>query len=134
MIKAGENHRTIYPAICQMGYTGSSNAIYQYMLKLRKEEPDSLHPELVDMPSELKLESHSRDKLYTEILKEAAKSRPGYEESSRKRASSKVNGRPAEASRSPFSAKATELILGPEIEANEQKENPKKKASSYRKQ
>lgn len=134
MIKAGENHRTIYPAIGQMGYTGSSNAIYQYSLKLRKEDPDQLHPEFVDMPSELKLESHSRDKLYTEILKEAAKSRPGYEESSRKRASFKEKGRPAEASRSPFSAKVTELILGPEGEASEQKEKLKKKTLSYRKQ
>jgi hypothetical protein len=39
---AGENHRTILPVLQSQGYAGSGNTIYQYILKLRKENPDEL--------------------------------------------------------------------------------------------
>jgi hypothetical protein len=39
---AGKSHREIYPALQTLGYVGSSNAIYQFILKLRKENPDEI--------------------------------------------------------------------------------------------
>jgi len=69
MVKSGGNHRTIYPVIQEMGYTGSRNAIYQYILKLRKEVPDQLNRKLTEMPPEMTLESYPRDKIYSAILK-----------------------------------------------------------------
>jgi len=39
---SGENHRSILPILQSQGYTGSSNAIYQYIVKLRKEMPNTL--------------------------------------------------------------------------------------------
>ncbi len=124
MVKAGGNHRTIYPVIQEMGYTGSRNAIYQYILKLRKEVPDQLNCIRVERPPEITLESYSRDKIYSAILKEASIGRPGKEENVEH---FEAKRKPAEASNSPFSAKVTELILGPEKEVNEKKEKPKKK-------
>ena len=37
MVNEGHNHRTIYPVIQKLGYAGSANAIYQYILKKRFE-------------------------------------------------------------------------------------------------
>lgn len=127
MVKKGGNHRTIYPVIQQMGFTGSSNAIYQYILKLRKEVQDQLNCKLIEMPPEMTLESYPRDKIYSTILKEASIGRPGKEENVDQDTKSEAKRKPAEASNSPFSAKVTELILGSEKEINEKKEKPKKK-------
>jgi hypothetical protein len=41
---SGKSHRDIYPVIQSLGYTGSSNAIYQFILKLRTEAPDEIRP------------------------------------------------------------------------------------------
>lgn len=38
MVSEGHNHRSIHPVIREMGFTGSANAIYQYILKKRHEE------------------------------------------------------------------------------------------------
>ncbi len=122
MAKEGANHRTIYPAIQEMGYTGSCNAIYQYMLKLRKEDSEQLQPAFVEMPPDLRLESYPRNKIYSAILTEASKSRPGNEENSGRDTQPETKSRPTEANRSPFSAKATALILGTNKEAKETKE------------
>jgi transcriptional regulator len=45
MWQADGNHRTIYPVLQAEGYTGSKNAIYQYILKLGKESPDEMSRE-----------------------------------------------------------------------------------------
>jgi len=118
-----------YPA-----YTGSRNAIYQYMLKLRKEDSEQLQPAFVEMPPDLRLESYPRNKIYSAILTEASKSRPGNEENSGRDTQPETKSRPTEANRSPFSAKATELILGTNKETKEPKERSKKKPTSYRRQ
>jgi len=127
MVKSGGNHRTIYPVIQEMGYTGSRNAIYQYILKLRKEVPDQLNRKLTEMPPEMTLESYPRDKIYSAILKEASIGRPGNEENSEQDTKSETKKKTPKANNSPFSAKVTELILGPEKEISEEKEKPKKK-------
>lgn len=126
-VKSGENHRTIYPLIQEMGYTGSRNAIYQYILKLHKENPDQLDPELNQMPPEVTMESYPRDSIYSGILREASKDRPGNEAIEEKDTKAEMKKKPAEASNSPFSAKAIELIFGPDEEGCEKKEKPKKK-------
>ncbi|WP_028306877.1 transposase [Desulfitibacter alkalitolerans] len=127
MVKSGGNHRTIYPVIQEMGYTGSSNAIYQYILKLRREVPDQLNRKLTEMPPEMTLESYPRDKIYSAILKEASNSRPGNAENSEQDTKSEATKKTPKANNSPFSTKVTELILGPEKEIPEEKEKPKKK-------
>jgi hypothetical protein len=38
LVGEGRNHRNIYPVIKDLGYTGSANAIYQYILKKRHEQ------------------------------------------------------------------------------------------------
>lgn len=38
MVSEGHTHRTIHPVIREMGFEGSANAIYQYILKKRHEE------------------------------------------------------------------------------------------------
>jgi hypothetical protein len=90
--KAGGNKRTIYPALIEQGYKGSQNAIYQYILKLGKEEPEIMKREknakqkqktqeenldraAAEMLPELSLEKVSRDTVYKEILKEASATR-----------------------------------------------------------
>jgi len=127
MVETGGNHRTIYPVIQEMGYTGSRNAIYQYILKLRKEVPDRLNCNRIEMPPDMTLESYPRDKVYSAILKEASIGRPGKEEEVEQDTKSEANRKPVVAINSPFSAKVTELILGPEKEIDAKKEKPKKK-------
>ena len=90
--KAGGNKRTIYPVLIEQGYNGSQNAIYQYILKLGKEEPETMKRErnpqknqkiqednidraAVAALPELTLEKIARDTVYKEILKEASATR-----------------------------------------------------------
>lgn len=127
MVNSGGNHRTIYPVIQEMGYLGSSNAIYQYILKLRKEVPDQLNCNRIEMPPELALENYPRNKIYSAILKEASTGRPGNNEDSGQGIKPEAKRKPAGTSSAPFSAKVTELILGSGKEISEEKEKPKKK-------
>jgi hypothetical protein len=46
MVGKGHNHRSIHPVIKEMGFEGSANAIYQYILKRRLEDS----PESTSMP------------------------------------------------------------------------------------
>lgn len=130
MVKSGGNARVILPVIEGMGYTGSRNAIYQYILKLRKEIPDQLRCDLNEMPPELMLESYPRDRIYSGILKEASKERPDHEEQDDDDTPAKK--KPAERRNSPFSEQATELILGPETEPPKKKPQKKTTKNSSR--
>ena len=125
MLRDGGNHRTIFPVIQEMGYTGSCNAIYQYILKLRKEIPEQLNRKPIETTPEMTVESYSRNKIYSGILKEASIGRPGKKENVESETKADTKKKPAEVSNSPFSAQVTELILGSEKEAK--KEKPKKK-------
>ena len=60
-------------------------------------------------------------------MKEASIGRPGNEENGEQDTKSEAKKKTPEANNSPFSAKVTELILGPEKEISEEKEKPKKK-------
>ena len=60
------------------------------------------------------------------ILKKASIGRPGNEENSEQDTKSEAKKKTPKANNSPFSAKVTELILGPEKEISEEKERPKK--------
>ena len=87
--QAGGNHRTIYPILQLEGYTGSKNAIYQYIIKLGKESPDEIARErkkdatgedlengfdlsCAKNRSELSIKSVARNDIYKAILKEAS--------------------------------------------------------------
>ena len=88
---AGKSHREICPAIKSLGYAGSSNTIYQFILKLRKEMPDEIRPSqnralknLIGGDScsrgteklpDLRLESASRHTVYIILLMGAASDR-----------------------------------------------------------
>ena len=130
MCKAGGNHRTIHPVITEQGYTGSANAIYQYIRKLAEEEPeniglrkvrkrnqkpvqDDFDAELAESLPDLSLERLPRDKVYRHVLKEASKTRPGSD--SEEPVKAKPVPKTYENSKSPYSKEIWELIHGAEL-------------------
>ena len=114
-LQDGGNHRTIHPLLQQQGFQGSTNTVYQYILKLRAEIPDALRPEALDAPAELQLRQISRDTVYKQILKQAADSRPQDPES-RSTATVSTDRRPKASTRaaSPLNDPAWTLIFGKE--------------------
>lgn len=128
-VKKGANHRTIHPILQAQGFNGSRNAIYQYILKLRKETPEEIRKDILENPPDLKLEHISRDTVYKQVLKKASESRPKKAEAKQENASQK---KPPE-KKSPLSDKAKELIYGVD-DANDNaqsksKENEQKKTT-----
>jgi hypothetical protein len=108
-IKKGASHRTIYPILQAQGFSGCSNAVYQYIRKLRQEMPAEIIKDPIETPSELKLQNISRDTIYKQVLKEASETRPEKDEGKKQNASQKKKSPPKD---SPLSAKAKELIYG----------------------
>lgn len=144
MWNAGGNHRTIFPALVEQGYAGSQNAIYQYILKLGKEEPDTLNrkrvkepprktwmdsfnKELAEGQPDISLESVPRDSVYKHILEAASGNRPNAAPD--KKGEVKVIKEKTYAnSKSPLSQKAWELMHGIEkSESPDKVENLQKK-------
>jgi len=149
MWKAGGNHRTIHPTLVDMGFKGSANAVYQYILKLKKESPDAMVREKqVKLPSwagefdldkaesltEVSLESVHRDDVYGEVLKQAREERPekkrdeeanisepGTEEKKQK------DSRPASTKTSPLPLYILDLMFGSEGTAKNCEQEHKKK-------
>lgn len=144
MWKAGGNHRTIFPVIVEQGYTGSKNAIYQYLLKLGKEEPKVLKRERIKEPPRkpwmdsfdkeraeelpnMSLESVPRDSIYKHILKTASDNRSNampnnYGEAKIPKEKTYEN------SKSPLSQEVWELMHGIEkSESLDKVEKPQKK-------
>src|SRR5665648_195168 len=107
-VKKGGNKRTIHSILQAQGFNGSCNAVYQYILKLRKETPEEIRKDTLENPPDLKLGHISRDTIYKQVLKEASESRPKKAEAKRENASQK---KPPE-NKSQLSDKAKELIYG----------------------
>jgi|LSQX01.1.fsa_nt_gb hypothetical protein len=133
--KAGGNHRTIHPVITEMGYTGSANAIYQYLLKLAKEEPENVisktikkrnsrpweekfDSDLAKSTPDLSLEKVSRDTVYKSILKEASETRP--ESEGEEAVKTEPKPKTYENSRSQYNKETWELIHGAELKEKKQ--------------
>jgi len=131
MWNAGENHRTIYPVLVSQGYTGSQNAIYQYILKLKKDEPDILtrektkktpewsaefDEELAKNRPELSLENVSRNTVYQTILHEASAEREKNAENPQEKESAPKpqSTRPASVKTSPLDSEILDLMYGPD--------------------
>ena len=108
-IKKGASHRTIYPILQAQGFSGCSNAVYQYIRKLRQEMPEEIRKDLIETPPDLNLEHVSRDTIYRQVLKKASESRPEKEKAQKQNVSQKKKS-PSE--KSPLSDKAKELIYG----------------------
>ena len=84
MVESGHNHRSIHPVIKEMGYAGSANAIYQYILKKRRETgldtpeaPDAdaalpLPDGLPQRPPRISLQRATRTSVYKFVLHEAS--------------------------------------------------------------
>lgn len=116
-LQHGGTHRTIHPLLQQQGFTGSANAVYQYILKLRQEIPEALRPEVIAPPAALGLDQVARHTVYQQVLKQAAESRPKPEEAAESlpdTASPSDAGAPTTRpkARSPFSDHARTLIFG----------------------
>jgi hypothetical protein len=75
MLKERHHHRTIYPVLKEMGFDGCSNAIYQYIVKVRKEKMEEARPNELEKPQALNLECVTHGTVYHSILKEASKDR-----------------------------------------------------------
>ncbi len=126
-IKKGGNHRTIHPILQAQGFEGSSNAIYQYILKLRKDAPEEIKKDTVENIPEIKLENVSRDTVYQQILQKAAESRPKKDE--KKQETTKQKDLPD--INSPLSDKAKDLIYGVDHSKSKSKENEGKKNPNF---
>ena len=107
-VKKGGNHRTIHPILQAQGFKGSSNAVYQYILKLRKEAPEEIKKDTIENPPEIKLEQISRNTVYQQVLKKASESRPQKDEKKQDTTTQKK----LPGTNSPLSDKAKELIYG----------------------
>ena len=151
MWKAGCNHRTIHPKIVEMGFEGSANAVYQYLLKLKKESPDVIEREKQAKPlgwadefelgkaeslQEASLESVQRSDVYGEVLKQARETRPQQkrdEESNPAEPETETKkpttgSRPASAKSSPLPPYIFDLMFGSEDAiANSEPEQKKKR-------
>ena len=127
-VKKGGNKRTIHPILQAQGFNGSSNAIYQYILKLRKEVPEEIKKDTIENSPEIKLENISRDTVYKQVLKKASESRPEKAEAKQDASQKKPSER-----KSPLSDKAKELIYGVEdakdSAPSKSKENEQKKTT-----
>ena len=90
--KNGFNHRTMHPILVEQGYDGSPNAIYQFILKVGKENPelnrkaksgsepkwmDDFDVEKAEERPELTLDKVSSAQVYKTILKEAKEIKDG---------------------------------------------------------
>ncbi len=112
-LQRGGNHRTIHPLLQQQGFTGSANAVYQYILKLRREIPEALRPVARDLPPELGLQQIARDTVYKAVLKRAADTRPPEEAKYPPEAASHPEETaPRSRPKSPFSDHARTLMFG----------------------
>jgi hypothetical protein len=127
-LKKGGNHRTIHPILQAQGFNGSKNAIYQYILKLRKETPEDIRKEAIENPPDLTLENISRDTVYKQVLKNASESRPKKGEAKQKKGSKKKLSE----IHSPLSDKAKELIYGGD-DANDDRDQSKSKENAQKK-
>lgn len=134
MWKAGGNHRTIHPVITKQGYKGSANAIYQYLLKVAKEEPENMKikkqkrrvseqweegfdAELAESLPDVSLDAVARDKVYKNILKEASEARPKEQkEREEDPAEEKSDPKTYEKSRSKYTKETWELMHGAKLE------------------
>ncbi len=82
MASAGHTHRSIHPVICKMGFEGSANAIYQYILKKRHEsgiadktsqaDPNTGTGSAPQRPKRVSLQRVTKGSLYKYILHEVA--------------------------------------------------------------
>ncbi len=116
-LQHGGTHRTIHPLLQQQGFAGSVNAVYQYILKLHQEIPETLRPPTPepppDPPAALQLQQISRDTVYKQVLKQAADSRPNTAEPQPDAASTPDSApQTRRGASSPFSDKARTLIFG----------------------
>lgn len=90
MVSEGHNHRTIHPVITEMGFEGSANAIYQYILKKRREEStvnenfpteqNAAPASSPQRPKRVSLQRVAQYNLYKYVLHEAADGRETTED------------------------------------------------------
>ena len=153
MWQDGGSHRTIYPILQSEGYTGSQNAIYQYILKLGKEFPDEMRRECKQKTSsndsvdnfdlsqaenrpELSIESVARNSVYKAILKEASSQRKEEKKAAsdeftrdesppKNTTTSKGGSRPQSSKTSPLKDEVIDLIYGKEISEENKKKQKK---------
>ena len=81
MAGEGGSHRAILPVIKDLGYTGSANAIYQYILKKRNEDAPEIEsgaaiPEgAPPRPARVSIQRVTKTAVYKFVLREAAATR-----------------------------------------------------------
>jgi hypothetical protein len=86
MVGESFNHRKIHPVIQEMGYAGSANAIYQYILKKRSEESpetDVSAPNeygAFERPPKVSMQRVTKTAVYKFVLREVAAKRKAENE------------------------------------------------------
>jgi hypothetical protein len=81
MVNGGLNHKNIHPVIQELGYNGSANAIYQYILKKRNEDtPETGNNKTVaagttPRPPKVSIQRVTKTAVYKFVLHDAATKR-----------------------------------------------------------
>lgn len=81
MVGEGFNHRKIHPVIQELGYEGSTNAIYQYILKKRNEDSpemssnDAVTDGALPRPPRISIQRVTKTAVYKFVLHEVAAER-----------------------------------------------------------
>jgi len=144
MVNEGYSHRTIYPVIKEMGFTGSANAIYQYILKKRFEaspkrtsSPDNNTPlpnDIAPRPPRVSIQRTTKTAVYRFVLHEASVRREAEREASNNRPDLPADKpEPAEeAEKAPqkkgsafYSQGIAEIIMGKEKTPSDEKKTVK---------
>ena len=94
MLSEGKNHRNIYPVIVQEGFKGSSNAIYQYIIKYSHENGISYGVNaraipleerkvnsIIPRPPKIIIERASKQTIYESLLHAAATAKEDIKQS-----------------------------------------------------
>jgi transposase len=139
----GYSHRDIHPAIVAEGFSGSKNAVYQYLCKLEYEAPcaltrkmkqntpgtpwaDSFNKQEAECLPDLSLEKVSRKSVYGSILNECSSNRQsntdGEDDGKCEKDTEKAklkSKKPAMAKYSPLSQDILDLMYGKDVEQPE---------------
>jgi hypothetical protein len=155
MWNAGASHRAIHPAIAAEGFSGSANAVYQYIMKLEQEDPcmltrkmkqktpgtpwaDGFDKQEAESLPDLTLEKVSRKSVYGSILNECKRTRPlnavgdeGDKERNPEDTKPKSK-KPAMAKYSPLAPEYLDLMYGKDDEPSESETMPENTADSQK--
>jgi len=157
MWNAGYSYDKIHPAIVEKGFSGSKNAVYQYIWKLEYEDPcvltrkikqkkpgtpwaDSFDKTDAESLPDLILEKVPRNSVYKSILSECKSARPANADADSKENEGEINTgaskpkskKPAMAKYSPLEPEYLDLMYGKDDDLTEKGTKPENTADNQK--